>query len=127
MVLDFGGEPARPVAERRAKRSPLRDVADMVRSFGYVARAALMTHARLRPEADAASADGWSDFWERSVVLAFLGAYRDGMAGCPAIPQDDVAFAHLLDLFVVLKALSELRHELASRPEWVAIPLRALV
>jgi maltose alpha-D-glucosyltransferase/alpha-amylase len=127
VVLDFGGEPARPVAERRAKRSPLRDVADMVRSFGYAARAALMTHARLRPDADATSAGGWSDLWERSVVLAFLGAYRDGMAGCPAVPQDDGAFAHLLDLFVVLKALSELRHELAARPEWVAIPLRALV
>ena len=100
---------------------------DLHRSFGYVAQAALMTHARNRPDGNTANAAGWSDLWERAVVLAFLGAYRDGMAGCPAVPQEDGAFARLLDLFVVQKALSELRHELATRPEWVHIPLRALV
>ena len=126
IVLDFGGEPARPVAERRAKRSPLRDVADMVRSFGYAAQAALMAHGRQRPDGDLTIAAGWSDLWERSLVLAFLGSYRDGMEGCPAVPAGDEAFAQLLDLFVVQKALSELRHELATRPDWAHIPLKAL-
>ncbi len=126
IVLDFGGEPARPIDERRAKRSPLRDVADMVRSFGYAAQAALMAHARQRPDGDATIAEGWSDLWERSLALAFIGSYRDGMAGCPAVPAGDDAFARLLDLFLLQKALSELRHELATRPDWAHIPLKAL-
>jgi maltose alpha-D-glucosyltransferase/alpha-amylase len=126
ILLDFGGEPERAVAERRAKRSPLRDVADMVRSFAYAAQAALMAWERQRTDADATGAGAWSDLWERTLSVAFLAAYREGMAGSPAIPQDDDAFARLLDVFVLHKTLSELRHELATRPDWAHIPLKAL-
>jgi maltose alpha-D-glucosyltransferase/alpha-amylase len=126
ILLDFGGEPERAVAERRAKRSPLRDVADMVRSFAYAAQAALMAWERVRPDADTTGAAGWSDLWERSLSVAFLASYRDAMAGLPAIPQDDESFARLLDVLVLHKSLSELRHELATRPDWAHIPLKAL-
>jgi maltose alpha-D-glucosyltransferase/alpha-amylase len=58
--------------------------------------------------------------------VAFLASYRDAMAGLPAIPQDDESFARLLDVLVLHKSLSELRHELATRPDWAHIPLKAL-
>ena len=126
IVLDFGGEPARPIDERRAKRSPLRDVADMVRSFGTRPRRRSWPTPASAPMAMRLSRRGGPTSGNNRWPWPSSDGHRDGMAGCPAVPGGDDAFARLLDLFLLQKALSELRHELATRPDWAHIPLKAL-
>ena len=108
-ILDFEGEPARPIAERRAKSSPLRDVAGMLRSFGY-----------------AANASGRGPAWERDVAAAFLDGYRAATRHTDCLPPFDGSFETMLEAFVVEKALYELGYELNNRPDWVGLPLDAL-
>jgi maltose alpha-D-glucosyltransferase/alpha-amylase len=124
IILDFEGEPARPLAERRAKSSPLRDVAGMLRSFDYARWAALRdvarddeALARLGPAADA---------WADEVQRAFLDAYAAGLAGGELFAALDEV-KPLLALAELEKALYELRYELGSRPGWVGIPLAGLL
>jgi maltose alpha-D-glucosyltransferase/alpha-amylase len=124
-ILDFEGEPARPLDQRRRKESPLKDVAGMVRSFSYAAYAALFaqsdrhheTFSRLEP---------WARTWIYWTSAAFLRAYASIAGSPPFIPADPVQRASLLDLFLIDKALYELRYELSTRPDWVRIPLRGL-
>ncbi len=126
VILDFEGEPARPLAERRAKQSPLKDVAGMLRSFDYAAYAGLFACARARP-ADFACLEPWAESWRQWTSAAFLRAYRTtagGAAFLPAAPADGAA---LLDLFVLDKAFYELAYELNNRPDWVRIPLRGIL
>ena len=85
-ILDFEGEPARPLAERRAKSSPLKDVAGMLRSFDYAAWAAVVSLT----EADPGSADvvrSLAEAWRQATAQAFLEAYRETIAGCPSYPE----------------------------------------
>jgi maltose alpha-D-glucosyltransferase/alpha-amylase len=125
VILDFEGEPARTLAERRARHSPLKDVAGMLRSFNYAATAALMAFAqsstgamdRLTP---------WAYAWQHWVSRAFLDAYRRTIGDSPIVPRG-YDFATLLDAFTLEKALYELGYELNNRPEWTRIPLNALV
>jgi maltose alpha-D-glucosyltransferase/alpha-amylase len=124
-ILDFEGEPARPLDERRRKESPLKDVAGMLRSFSYAAYAALFarsdrdseTFSRLEP---------WARAWIFWTSAAFLRAYASVAGSAPFIPPDPVQRAALLDLFLIEKALYELRYELNTRPEWIRIPMRGL-
>ncbi|MGE0444063.1 MAG: maltose alpha-D-glucosyltransferase [Vicinamibacterales bacterium] len=125
VILDFEGEPARPIAERREKYSPLRDVAGMLRSFGYAALTALNVATKARPE-DRDKLAPWADFWERNVSAAFLRAYLAAVDGHALLPGDDDLEA-LLQGFVTDKALYELGYELNNRPEWVHVPLAALL
>ncbi|MDM0058605.1 maltose alpha-D-glucosyltransferase [Variovorax fucosicus] len=120
VIIDFEGEPARDFAERRAKTSPLRDVAGMLRSFNYARWSALKRAAHNPDELarlDAAAAD-----WERQVRSAFLGGYVDtlAVAGAPA-PETE-----LLSLFEMDKAMYELRYELNNRIDWVQVPMQGL-
>ncbi|UEM22486.1 4-alpha-glucanotransferase [Skermanella mucosa] len=110
-IIDFEGEPMRPLAERRAKHSPLRDVAGMLRSFAYAAATAKPD----RPED-----------WTRTVNAAFLDAYREAVKGAPGYPEDPAHADSLLRLFLFEKALYEVGYELANRPDWVAIPLKGV-
>jgi maltose alpha-D-glucosyltransferase/alpha-amylase len=124
-ILDFEGEPARPLEERRRKESPLKDVAGMLRSFSYAAYAALFarsdrdreTFSRLEP---------WARAWMCWTSAAFLRGYASAAGSAPFVLADPVQRASLLDLFLIEKALYELRYELNTRPEWVRIPLRGL-
>ncbi|MGE0450601.1 MAG: maltose alpha-D-glucosyltransferase [Vicinamibacterales bacterium] len=124
VILDFEGEPARTLAERRAKYSPLKDVAGMLRSFNYAAHAALFAFSQSAPGAEA-QLSAWADAWHRWVSRAFLSEYRATMAGSPVLPSGD-AFDVLLHGLVVDKAIYELGYELNSRPDWARIPLDAL-
>jgi len=124
VIIDFEGEPARSLEERRAKHSPLRDVAGMLRSFDYARWAALRRAAktgqdleRLAPLAAA---------WEDAARTAFLAAYDTAIAGAGVYASLAQARA-MLDLFVLEKALYELRYELGNRPEWAAIPLEGIL
>jgi maltose alpha-D-glucosyltransferase/alpha-amylase len=124
IITDFEGEPARSFAERRAKHSPLKDVAGMLRSFNYARwtalRQALEGHAdyeRLAPHAED---------WEQRVRRAFLGAYEEAVRGS-GLYGDFGGVQELLELFELEKALYELRYELHNRPGWVGIPLTGIL
>jgi maltose alpha-D-glucosyltransferase/alpha-amylase len=124
-ILDFEGEPARPLAERRAKSSPLKDVAGMLRSFDYAAWAAVMTLT----EVDAGGGEivrSLAEAWRKATEDAFLDAYRETIAGCASYPEAPEEATRLLDLFLLEKALYEICYEAANRPHWVRIPLKGV-
>ncbi len=123
IIVDFEGEPERSLEERRAKSSVLRDVAGMLRSFSYAAHAAL-----LRREAGTTAETGVQALaeWEASARHFFLEGYRKATQGLASVPADAADFDTTLDLFLIEKALYELRYEIANRPDWLEIPLRGL-
>jgi maltokinase len=114
VVLDFEGEPARPLTERRHKRSPLRDVAGMLRSFSYAASASALEHGIDPPVG-----------WEGQVRSEFLAGYLDEVD--PAIVPSSGTLERRLVLFELEKALYELRYELGHRPDWVRVPVAGIV
>jgi maltose alpha-D-glucosyltransferase/alpha-amylase len=122
VIIDFEGEPARPLAQRRAKHSPLRDVAGMLRSFSYAANATLMTYTARHPE-DFDSLEPWASLWERTVSAEFLSTYRELMKADNILPSAEEDFRKLLDTCLLEKAAYELTYELNNRPAWVRIPL----
>ncbi len=126
VILDFEGEPARPLAERRMKHSPLKDVAGMVRSFSYAAFVALTRYTTRRPE-DYAQLESWARLWETSVSSEFLGAYREAIGGSPIVPAERNEFDALLEIYILDKALYELVYELDNRPAWIRIPLHGIL
>jgi trehalose synthase-fused probable maltokinase len=114
VLLDFEGEPARPLAERRRKRSPLRDVAGMLRSFAYAATAAEVARNAHVPED-----------WEERARERFLESYLETVE--PSLmPPGDAAIERLLAVFELEKAVYELRYELDNRPDWVGIPVAGI-
>ena len=125
IIVDFEGEPARPLEERRAKHSPLRDVAGMLRSFDYAAYAVLRQITSERPD-DSVLLEPIVQAWERFAVNAFLSGYRESISECPSYPIDSGHASALIELFTLEKAFYELRYELKNRPDWVAIPLKGL-
>jgi maltose alpha-D-glucosyltransferase / alpha-amylase len=125
VIIDFEGEPARPLTQRRDKTSPLRDVAGMLRSFSYAALAALNAATRTRPE-DLDRLTPWARFWETWVSAVFLHGYLSAVRDAEIVPAKDEELETLLQAFVVDKALYELGYELNNRPDWVHIPLAGL-
>jgi maltose alpha-D-glucosyltransferase/alpha-amylase len=124
VVIDFEGEPARSVDERRAKQCPLRDVAGMLRSFDYAVEAALAAlpeagRARFRPALEA---------WERLAVRAFLSGYMmaAGKSHEQFLPRSPEAARRACAAFELEKACYELRYELNNRPDWITIPLAGI-
>ena len=114
ILLDFEGEPARTLVERRRKRSPLRDVAGMLRSFAYAA-----TAAELRRNADVA------EDWEQRARERFLESYLETV-DATLLPPGDAAVDRMLAVFELEKAVYELRYELDNRPDWLAVPVAAI-
>src|SRR6185437_5276458 len=125
MVIDFEGEPARPLDERREKPSPLRDVAGMLRSFAYAA-ATLATTAGA--SLDARTRELRAARWERDVRAAYLAGYLESGEDddSPIIPEDEAHVRQLLTLFETEKAFYELAYELNNRPTWAWIPMRGI-
>jgi maltose alpha-D-glucosyltransferase / alpha-amylase len=126
VILDFEGEPARSLEERRAKQCPLKDVAGMLRSFGYASYASLINYTTRHPE-DISRLQPWADLWERSVAGQFLRAYRETAGNAQFLPVDTAEFRNLLDIFIADKALYEVLYELNARPAWVRIPLIGII
>jgi trehalose synthase-fused probable maltokinase len=112
-VLDFEGEPSRPLIDRRRKRSPLRDVAGMLRSFAYAASAA-ERGGRSVPAG-----------WEASARAAFLEGYM-GAVDAALLPAGEAATEQVLAVFELEKAIYELRYEIDNRPDWAAIPVAGI-
>jgi trehalose synthase-fused probable maltokinase len=114
VILDFEGEPARSLPERRRKRSPLRDVAGMLRSFAYVASAAPILRGVEPPEG-----------WEARAREEFLTGYRETIE--PTLVPSGSSMDKLLAVFELEKAVYELRYELNNRPDWVKIPVAGIL
>ncbi|HEY2438098.1 MAG TPA: hypothetical protein VGH93_13025, partial [Solirubrobacteraceae bacterium] len=115
VIIDFEGEPARPLPERRAKRSPLRDVASMLRSFAYVTSAIEILRGQQAPEGfEALARERFLDRYFREIDPTLL-------------PAGEAATANLLSIFELEKAIYELRYELNNRPDWVAITVAGIV
>jgi maltose alpha-D-glucosyltransferase/alpha-amylase len=125
LIIDFEGEPARTMRERRLKRSPLRDVAGMIRSFHYAAQTALR-HQRTLPPGDAALLEPWLEFWTLQIGARFLSAYRTRLGDMPFIPREEELLEDLLRAFLLEKAVYELGYELNNRPGWATIPLKGI-
>ncbi len=124
LILDFEGEPGSPARERRAKHSPLLDVAAMLRSVDYAVRTALQRIAKVH-HTSAVQLEPWAHVWKTYMSAEFLRAYRR-VAG-DLVPSDETAARQLLDLLVLDKALFELRYELDYRPDWVQTPIRGVL
>jgi maltose alpha-D-glucosyltransferase/alpha-amylase len=124
LIVDFEGEPARSLEERRRKQSPLRDVAGMLRSFSYAANAALSKHTQRLPE-HSSNLRLWARLWERSASGEFLRGYRETMGSTELLPTGDRAEIFLRALLLE-KACYELAYELNNRPTWVHIPLAGI-
>jgi maltose alpha-D-glucosyltransferase/alpha-amylase len=127
VILDFEGEPARSLAQRRAKQSPLKDVAGMLRSFSYAAYAALNTFAQRRPD-DAKNLEPWATLWQNAVSAEFLRAYQLTITETnpDLIPRPEHSQL-LLNAYLLEKSLYELLYELDNRPTWVRIPLASIL
>jgi maltose alpha-D-glucosyltransferase / alpha-amylase len=125
IIYDFEGEPARSLSERRLKRSPVRDVAGMIRSIHYAAMTSLLKHMTVREE-DVVSLEPWADIWYHYVAGAFLRGYQRTAKGAPFLPEERSELAHMLYPFMLEKAVYELGYELNNRPEWVVIPIRGI-
>jgi maltose alpha-D-glucosyltransferase/alpha-amylase len=124
VIVDFEGEPGRPLAERRVKHSPLRDVAGMLRSFSYARRSALQRCTAQTSE-DCTRFDSLLDKWEGDARQTFIRIY-DSIAQPSGLYKSLEEIQPLLTLFEVEKALYEVRYELNNRPDWTSIPLRSL-
>ncbi|HWP64012.1 MAG TPA: putative maltokinase, partial [Candidatus Binatia bacterium] len=128
IIIDFEGEPARPLSERRLKRPALVDVAGMIRSFHYAAHHPLVARGEAvgGGEAERAKLAAWARFWYTAVAASFLRGYDETTRGAAFLPSDEASRAVLLDALLLAKAAYELRYELNNRPAWVEIPLLGL-
>ena len=115
IIIDFEGEPARPLKERRIKHLPLRDVAGMLRSFDYAAHTAM------------AQGTSGLEEWAEGVSRNFLDAYLAMVEGAPFMPAKEGEMRMLLDACLLEKAVYEVCYELNNRPDWAAIPLRGIM
>lgn len=129
ILVDFEGEPLRPMAARRLKGSPLKDLAGMMRSFQYAAETALAAATGEGDQGDQSDKRQkllpWGRAWYQWVSSVFVGAYWQTAAGAPFLPTADADF--ILDIFLLEKVFYELKYELNNRPAWVHIPLAGIV
>jgi maltose alpha-D-glucosyltransferase/alpha-amylase len=134
VIIDFEGETDRSIADRRLKRSPLRDVASMIRSFHYAAQVALFGHATergqvpgmIRPE-DVQVLEPWARLWHAWVSAAFVRSYLARVDSGGFLPRDPGELRVLFDVLLLEKAIHELSSELIHRPEMVRIPLQGIL
>ncbi|HEU4559567.1 MAG TPA: maltose alpha-D-glucosyltransferase [Longimicrobium sp.] len=125
-VIDFEGEPARPIDERKAKYSVLRDVAGMLRSFDYAVRMALGGF-RSDSLATQMSVERWADAWRTEVRSLFVSAYREALGDSPVVPGDVNTMLRALAVFELEKAVYELGYEMNNRPDWIRVPLEGVL
>jgi maltose alpha-D-glucosyltransferase/alpha-amylase len=131
VLLDFEGEPAKPLTERRRKQSPLKDVAGIMRSFSYVAFAGWKQYEgdaeKSKKALGTSNLSGWAELWQRCASAEFLRAYEEEIGKSPDLLPPLPEARTLLDAFVLEKALYELQYEINNRPAWVHIPLAGIL
>ncbi len=134
VIIDFEGEPSRTISERRLKRSPLRDVAGMIRSFHYAAYSSLQgieaeessIPGLIRAE-DVERLEPWAKFWCSWVSATFVKAYLEAAGEASFLPRSPEELRVLLDTFLLEKAIYELGYELNHRPDWARIPMLGIL
>ncbi|MDZ4851092.1 MAG: maltose alpha-D-glucosyltransferase [Pirellulaceae bacterium] len=129
ILIDFEGEPLRAISERKIKRSPLRDVAGMIRSFHYASLTGLLQEAPgvvVRTQ-DTESLKSWARFWYQWTSAAFVKAYLTQVNEAAFLPQSHEEFRCLLETYILEKALYEMDYEMNNRPDWIAIPLQGVM
>lgn len=126
VLIDFEGEPARNLAERRAKTSPLRDVAGLLRSLSYLAATAELDADVVTEHDDGRRLAIIHEFSKRAEA-AFLGEYRNATKACADLTCDDADIRNLLDVFLLEKAAYEIAYEARNRPKWLPIPLAGMM
>jgi maltose alpha-D-glucosyltransferase/alpha-amylase len=127
-IIDFEGEPARSLSERRIKRSPLRDVAGMIRSFHYAAHTAVLDQSSLAPKPEGSpTLQRWAEFWYTWVSSSFLRSYLSGMEHARLLPNDPEQLRILFDAYLLEKAIYEIGYELNNRPDWLKVPLEGIL
>ena len=124
VIIDFEGEPARPFSERRLKKSPIKDVAGMLRSFHYAIYAALLQGNFTQEEIE--DLQPKAEKWYKIISDAFLTSYLNEAKGHAIIPESHQEFNILLETFTLEKAIYELNYELVYRPAWVIIPIEGI-
>lgn len=122
IVIDFEGEPLRPLAERRRKHAAVRDVAGVLRSIAYAAAASQARISSASPDIAA-----WAEAWETEARRSFVVGYRAATRGACFLPETDEAFARAVAVFELEKAAYEVVYEANNRPGWMAIPLRGVL
>jgi maltose alpha-D-glucosyltransferase/alpha-amylase len=129
VITDFEGEPARSLSERRLKRSPLRDIAGMIRSFHYATHSALNNHVPLlsHPENELPLLQHWAHYWYTWVSVEYLNAYLDIMSQTGLLPDNPDHVKIMLDAFLLDKALYEVSYELNNRPDWLKVPVQGIL
>jgi trehalose synthase-fused probable maltokinase len=128
VIIDFEGEPPRPLSERRLKHSPLRDVASMLTSFHYASYAALFDTEGVGRREDFAALEPWVRFWQYWVSTAFLQSYLATASGLPPLlPQSQEALQVLLEAYLLEKSIYALGYELYNRPTWVWVPIEGIL
>ena len=125
VILDFEGEPARSYSERRLKRSPLRDVAGMIRSFHYAAYGSLFLNNHIRKD-DIDKLIPFIEQWYHYMSGFFMQSYLETVQGSTFIPDNKEDLSILLRTYLLEKAIYELNYELNNRPDWVIIPIRGI-
>jgi maltose alpha-D-glucosyltransferase / alpha-amylase len=133
VVIDFEGEPARSIEERRRKQSPLRDVAGMIRSFSYAAYTAVDRvlaggeHGGGGESKDRDTLTGWAQLWQHAASTEFLWAYGETAAMNPGLLPEPNSAQVLLEAYLLEKALYEVLYELNNRPDWLRIPISGIL
>jgi maltose alpha-D-glucosyltransferase / alpha-amylase len=128
VIIDFEGEPSRRVSERRIKRSPLRDVAGMIRSFDYASQSVLINRISEVVQKDEMPVfQEWARFWSQWISVQFLSAYLNTIGQAEFATREAGEIRTLLDLFLLEKAIYELAYELNNRPTWVRVPLTGIL
>jgi len=129
VFIDFEGESARPLGERRIKRSPLNDVAAMIRSFEFTTYAALFKQLDLGTlhEERLPQLEPWTGFWYRWVSSVYLNSYLEVVGKTDLLPHSNEELKVLFDVHLLEKAVYEIRYELKHRPSWLKIPFRAIM
>ncbi len=125
VIIDFEGELARNLSERRLKRSPLRDVAGMIRSFHYATHAVLLNDTRTKSE-DIPMLEPWIDLWYRYVGGVFLRSYLETAGNAPFVPKNREELDIMLRAYLLEKAVYEIGHEINNRPAWITIPFKGI-
>jgi maltose alpha-D-glucosyltransferase / alpha-amylase len=129
VIIDFEGEPGRPLSERKIKRSPLRDTAGMLRSFDYAVHSALFDHEAhgiIKPD-DRPYLERCTSLWRGWVSKVYVQAYLDATGRAEFLPGTGEQLGVLMNIYLLEKAVYELSYELNNRPEWLRIPLRGIL
>jgi maltose alpha-D-glucosyltransferase/alpha-amylase len=123
-IIDFEGEPAKPLGERKLKRSPLKDVAGMLRSFHYAAFTPLI---QKKIVGEYEKLEYWAKLWTFYISKIYLNAYLEYIEPSSLIPKDRSAISKLLSVYLLEKAVYEIGYEMNNRPDWLAIPLKGIL